>query len=126
MPAELAGMLHRVRQPFNVNALAQAAAAAALDDQAFLARSVNLVHQGLDGLYADLDRMALKYYRTEANFFLIDVGRPADEVFDAMLRQGVIVRSMRSYGFPETIRVNVGLEKENRRLVDALGIVLQQ
>ena len=124
MPSELAGMLHRVRQPFNVNALAQTAATAALEDRAFLQRSVALVHQGLDELYAALDRLGLPYFPTEANFFLIDVGRPADAVFENMLRQGVIVRSMRSYGFSNYIRVNVGLERENRRFLQALENVL--
>ena len=124
MPAELADVLHRVRQPFNVNAVAQAAAAAALDDQAFLSRSIDLVHRGLDQLYAGLDRMGLTYHRTEANFFLIDVEQPADIVFEDMLRQGVIVRSMRAYGFPDTIRINVGLEAENRRFLQALAHVL--
>jgi len=124
MPSPLAGMLHRVRQPFNVNALAQAAAAAALDDREFLQRSVDLVHRGLDSLYAALDRMGLTYFATEANFFLIDVGQPADAVFEKMLRQGVIVRSMRSYGYPEYIRVNVGLERENQRFLEALERVL--
>ncbi|HSO20183.1 MAG TPA: histidinol-phosphate transaminase [Desulfosarcina sp.] len=124
MPAVLAGTLHRVRQPFNVNALAQAAAAAALDDRSFLAESVDLVHRGLDALYAGLDRLGLTYHRTEANFFLIDVGRPADEVFEAMLQAGVIVRSMRAYGFPATIRINVGLEQENQRFLAALERVI--
>jgi histidinol-phosphate aminotransferase len=125
MPAELAGMLHRVRQPFNVNALAQVAATAALDDRDFLQQSVDLVHRGLDSLYAALDRLELAYDKTEANFFLIDVKQPADEVFEKMLRQGVIVRSMRSYGYPNYIRVNVGLEAENRRFIEALKTVLQ-
>jgi histidinol-phosphate aminotransferase len=125
MPAELAGFLHRVRQPFNVNALAQAAAAAALDDRDFLRCSIRLVHEGLESLYADLDRLGLVYFETESNFFLIDVGEPADDVFEKMLRQGVIVRSMRAYGYPHYIRVNVGLEKENRRFVQALETVLQ-
>lgn len=125
MPAELSGFLHRVRQPFNVNALAQAAAAAALDDRDFLRRSIRLVHDGLESLYADLDRLGLVYFKTESNFFLIDVGAPADDVFEKMLRQGVIVRSMRAYGYPNYIRVNVGLEKENRRFIQALKTVLQ-
>lgn len=124
MPAELAGMLHRVRQPFNVNALAQAAALAALDDRDFLLRSIRLVHDGLERLYTELDRLGLLYFKTESNFFLIDVGQPADEVFEKMLRQGVIVRSMRAYGYPHYIRVNVGLEEENRRFIDALETVL--
>ncbi len=126
MPALLADMLHRVRQPFNVNTLAQAAASAALEDKSFLARSVDLVHSGLDYLYAGLDRLGLTYHPTEANFFLIDVGQPADTVFEKMLRQGVIVRSMHAYGFSETIRINVGLEEENRRFLQALEYVLAE
>jgi histidinol-phosphate aminotransferase len=85
---------------------------------------VDLVHRGLDDLYAALDELGLTYFKTEANFFLIDVRRPADTVFEAMLRQGVIVRSMRAYGFPTFIRINVGLEAENRRFMKALKTVL--
>jgi histidinol-phosphate aminotransferase len=66
----------------------------------------------------------LSYFKTEANFFLIDVGQPADTVFENMLRQGVIVRSMRAYGYPTCIRINVGLEAENRRFLRALESVL--
>ncbi len=126
MPAALAEVLNRVRQPFNVNAMAQAAAAAALDDHEFLHRTLDLVHKGLDDLYAALDGLGLTYHRTEANFFLIDVGQPADIVFEKMLRLGVIVRSMRAYGFPTYIRINVGLEEENRRFLKALETVLRQ
>jgi histidinol-phosphate aminotransferase len=126
MPAELAEVLNRVRQPFNVNAVAQAAAAAALDDRVFLKQTVDLVHQGLDALYGALDGLGLTYFKSEANFFLIDVGQPADTVFENMLRQGVIVRSMRAYGYPTYIRINVGLEAENRRFLQALKTVLQK
>jgi histidinol-phosphate aminotransferase len=125
MPAELAGMLHRVRQPFNVNALAQAAATAALDDREFLLRSIRLVHDGLERLYAELDRLGLVYFKTESNFFLIDVGQSADAIFEKMLKQGVIVRSMRAYGYPHYIRINVGLEEENRRFIQALKTVIK-
>jgi len=124
MPAVLAEMLHRVRQPFNVNALAQAAATAALDDVDFLNQTLDLVHRGLDDLYNGLSRMGMTYFDTQSNFFLIDVGRPATEVFEKMLQQGVIVRSMKAYGFPTYIRVNVGLEKENKRFLKALETVL--
>lgn len=124
MPAQLADVVNRVRPPFNVNAVAQAAAAAALDDREFLRQTLDLVHRGLDWLYEALDRLGLGYRKTEANFFLIDVDRPADAVFEAMLRQGVIVRSMRAYGFPTHIRINVGLEAENRRFIQALETVL--
>lgn len=126
MPAALAEVLNRVRQPFNVNSMAQAAAAAALDDLAFLKQTIAVVHRGLDDLYDALDRLGLTYHKTEANFFLIDVGRPADIVFENMLRQGVIVRSMRAYGFPTHIRINVGLDAENRRFLRALETVLSR
>jgi histidinol-phosphate aminotransferase len=126
MPASLAELLNRVRPPFNVNTMAQVAAAAALDDRAFLKQTVGLVHQGLDDLYIALDKLGLPFFKTEANFFLIDVGQPADAVFENMLRQGVIVRSMRAYGFPTYIRINVGLEAENRRFLRALKTVLSQ
>ncbi len=124
MPAALAEVLNRVRQPFNVNAMAQAAAAAALDDRAFLQETVDMVHRGLNELYRALDRLGLTYFKTEANFFLIDVGQPADTVFENMLRQGVIVRSMCAYGYPTYIRINVGLEAENRRFIRALKTAL--
>jgi histidinol-phosphate aminotransferase len=124
MPAFLAEVLHRVRQPFNVNAIAQTAAAAALDDRTFLRQSIDLVHHGLQTLYDGLDRLGLAYHKTEANFFLIDVKQPADGLFEKMLRQGVIVRSMRAYGFPDHIRINVGRESENRRFLEALASVL--
>lgn len=124
MPAVLAEVLNRVRQPFNVNAVAQAAATAALDDGTFLEQTVSLVHRGLDDMYAALDKRGLSYFKTEANFFLIDVRQPADTVFENMLRQGVIVRSMHAYGYPTCIRINVGLEAENRRFLRALESVL--
>ena len=126
MPAELAEVLNRVRPPFNVNALAQAAACAALADQTFVRQTVDLVHRELQSLYRGLDGMGLTYFKTEANFFLIDVKQPADTVFEKMLRQGVIVRSMRAYGFPSYIRTNVGLEAENRRFLHGLKTVLDQ
>ncbi len=124
MPAVLTEVLNRVRQPFNVNAMAQAAAVAALDDREFLDQTMAVVHRGLDNLYRALDGLGLTYFRTEANFFLIDVEQPADNVFENLLRKGVIVRSMRAYGFPTYIRINVGLEEENRRFLRALESVL--
>lgn len=126
MPAVLAEVLNRVRQPFNVNAVAQAAAAAALGDQAFLRQTVSLVHRGLDDMYAALDKLGLGYFKTEANFFLIDVGQSAETVFENMLRQGVIVRSMNAYGYPTYIRINVGLDAENRRFLRALESVISK
>ncbi len=124
MSLELAELLNKVRMPFNANAIAHAAATAALDDEAFLRKSVDLVHNSLDMLYAELDKRGIRYHASQANFFLIDVSRDANQVFEAMLRQGVIVRSMAGYGFPECIRVNTGLPEENRRFLEALDAVL--
>ena len=125
MPSELANILHRIRQPFNAGTLAQVGAAAALEDEAYLQRTVRLVHSGLDYLFDRLDRFGVRYFPTQSNFFLIDVQTDADMVFEQMLTEGVIVRSMRSYGYPNYIRISVGLPPENERFVAALGRVLK-
>jgi len=124
MPVEIADILHRVRQPFNAGALGQIGAAAAIDDTAFLQRSVSLVHEGLDRLFEGLSTMGIRYFPTQANFFLIDVKTDANRIFEKMLEKGVIVRSMVSYGYPTYIRVNVGLASENERFLSALERVL--
>jgi histidinol-phosphate aminotransferase len=124
MPFSVARVLNKVRMPFNVNSLAHAGALAALDDTAFLRQTIELVHDGLDMLYGELDHRNIRYYPTQSNFFLIDVGRESNAVFDALLRQGVIVRSMSGYGFPNCIRINAGLPAENRKFLAALDNVL--
>ena len=124
MPATIAGLLNRVRQPFNANSLAQVGAKAALDDKNFLKKTLTLTYEGLDFLYAELDRLGIKYFPTQTNFFLIDVEKNADEVFESMLRHGVIIRSMASYGYPRYIRINVGLKEENSRFIEVLEKVL--
>jgi histidinol-phosphate aminotransferase len=124
MPPEVADLLNRVRQPFNANSLAQTGALAALDDAVFFEKTLKLVHSGLDFLYRGLDTMGIEYFPSQANFFLVNVRQNADSVFEAMLKQGVIVRSMTEYGFPEYIRINVGLPAENDRFLKALAKVL--
>jgi histidinol-phosphate aminotransferase len=124
MPAPLAELVNRVRMPFNVNSVAQAAAGAALEDSAFLQRTVTLVHEELDFLFAELNRRGVRFFPTQSNFFLIDVAMAADLVFERLLHEGVIVRSMTSYGFPRYIRVNVGLHTENERFLASLDRVL--
>ncbi len=124
MPLFLADLLNRVRQPFNVNSLAQAAAVAALDDQRFLQATVKLVADELDFIYAALDDLEIEYFKSQANFILIKVVKNANDVFEDLLKQGVIVRSMTPYGYPDCIRINVGLHHENVRLLEALGEVL--
>ncbi|MEW6078644.1 MAG: histidinol-phosphate transaminase [Thermodesulfobacteriota bacterium] len=124
MPPEMVSLLNRVRQPFNVGSLAQVAAVAALDDDAFLQKTRQVVHDGLDFLFRELKRMGVTCFPTQSNFFLLDVERNADEVFTALLREGVIVRSMTSYGYPTYLRVNAGLPEENVRFIEALEKVL--
>ncbi|MFH2066770.1 MAG: histidinol-phosphate transaminase [Pseudomonadota bacterium] len=123
MDTRISSLLHRVRQPFNVNALAQHAATAALDDIDFLEKTLALVHDGMDFSYTVLDRMGLSYLPSQANFLMIKVGN-ADSVFHKLLQEGVIVRSMTSYGFPDYIRLTMGLKTENERFFKALEKVL--
>ncbi|MFZ5452102.1 MAG: histidinol-phosphate transaminase [Thermodesulfobacteriota bacterium] len=123
-PSGLMDYLNRLRLPFNVNRLAQVAALAALQDHAFLERTRAVVHEGRAFFYRELERLGLSYTPSQANYILIRVDRPASEVYQAMLRLGVIIRSMEEYGFPEHIRVNVGLPGENQRFINALARVM--
>jgi histidinol-phosphate aminotransferase len=124
MSRTMAELLNRIRLPFNLNSLALTGAEAALDDDAFLEETISLVHAGLDFMYESLDRLGIKYFPTQSNFFLIDVKRDAHEMFQRLLAEGMIVRSMKAYGLPNYIRVNVGLESENIRLIKTLEKVL--
>ncbi len=117
---DLVSYLHKIRQPFNVNSIAQAGAAAALDDKLFLWRTRFLVSRGRKYLYRRLKRYGFRFVPSQANFILIDTGRDADEVFQMFLQQGVIVRSMKAYGLPNWIRVTVGRRSENSRFIRIL------
>ncbi len=121
---QLLDFMHRVRQPFNVNAVAQAGALAALDDDEFVLRSRENNNQGLRYLYGQLDRLGLSYVRSPANFFLVKGPVPGREVYEALLREGVIVRPVANYGLPEYFRVNVGTPEENRRFIETLERIL--
>ena len=120
----IADLLNRVRQPFNVNAPAQAAALAALEDTDHLARSIALNRDGLDQLTAGFARLGLTWIPSVANFVSVDVGRPGGPVYEALLREGVIVRPVGGYGLPNHLRATVGLPEENQRLLGALQRVL--
>jgi histidinol-phosphate aminotransferase len=111
--------MNKVRQPFNVNSLAQIAAMAALDDEEHLKKSQKNNIDGLDFLFNEVKAMGFECVPTQANFFLMKVGK-GKEIYDALLRQGVIVRPMGSYGLDEYIRVTVGLPEENKRFVETL------
>lgn len=121
--AEIVAALDRIRQPFNVNSLAQAAALAALDDDAHVERSRRANAEGKRQLLEGFARLGLESVPTEANFVLVRVGDGA-AVTEGLVRRGVIVRPMGAYGFREHVRVTIGTEAENRRFLDALAAVL--
>ncbi len=121
---ELIGHLHRVRLPFNVNSAGQAAARAALDDLAHLQRSQENNAGQLPLLEAALGKLGLGVTPSQGNLVLVDLGRPARGVFDALLRRGVIVRPVASYGLPNHLRITVGTPGENQRLLATLAEVL--
>lgn len=121
--AELAGLLNRVRQPFNVNAIGQAAAVAALDDAGFVARTRTLNAAGMRHLETALGARGLAWVTSVANFLLVKVGDGA-RVFAELQKQGVIVRPMKPYGMPEWLRVTVGTEAQNLRFLGALDAAL--
>ena len=123
---ELVVYLERIRQPFNVNLLAQAAGLAALEDKDFLRKTRRLTLEGKDFIYRQLSRMGLGYVPSVTNFVLIDVGRDSQEVFQDCLKFGVIVRDMRQYGLANFIRVTIGTQKENQRFLRVLSKVLKQ
>jgi len=119
----VAEILQKARQPFNVNAMAQAAALAALNDVEHVAQTLQMNDAGLQ-FYSDaFDERGLEYVPSVANFILVKVG-DGDAVFQAMLEQGVIVRAMRGYKLPEWIRISVGTESENLRCLEVLDQVL--
>ncbi len=117
---ELTDLLNRVRQPFNCNSLAQAAALAALADDAFVAHSVEINRAGMARLTAAFTAMGLRYLPSCGNFVLVHVGDGAG-VYQKLLKRGVIVRPVANYGLPQWLRVTIGLPAENDRFIAALG-----
>ena len=122
---DLAEILNRVRQPFNVNSLAQVAAIAALADQEFLQRARDLNRSGLAELTDAFTAMRLTVVPSIGNFVLVDLGRPAAPVYEALLRAGIIVRPVANYGFPNHLRITVGLPEQNRRLTATLRKIVE-
>jgi len=121
--SDLTGLMNRIRQPFNVNSLAQAAAIAVLDDKAFLERGASNNAEGYRQLTAAFDALGLEYVPSHGNFVLVRVGDDDDagaRVNLALLKQGVIVRPVAAYGLPRWLRVSIGLPQENAVFVEAL------
>jgi len=120
----VAGLLNRVRQPFNVNMAAQAAALAALDDREHLQDCVQRNREGMQQLEAGFARLGLDWIPSAGNFVAVDTGRSGADVYAALLQQGIIARPVANYGMPNHLRVTVGRADENARFLAALERVL--
>lgn len=117
---ELIGYMDKAREPFNVNIMAQAAAVAALDDKAFLKRTLLNTNKGKEFLYNEFKKMGLEYVPSATNFILVDVKKDCKEVFKKLLSLGVIIRDMKGWGLDTYIRVTIGTEEENKKFIHAL------
>jgi histidinol-phosphate aminotransferase len=122
--ADAIALMNRIRQPFNVNALAQVAALAALDDEAHTLECVRMIEAGRHYLYDEFKSIGLAYVPSRANFILVDVGRSAADIYQKLLHEGVIVRPMTSFGMETALRITIGTPDENRRLIKGLRAVL--
>ena len=125
----LTDLMNRIRQPFNVNSMAQAAAIAALNDKAFLQQSASNNAAGYQQFTEAFDKLGLQYVPSYGNFVLVKVGNDlaaGARINLALLKQGVIVRPVGNYGLPEWLRISIGLPQENAVLIAALTKALAQ
>jgi histidinol-phosphate aminotransferase len=121
MPEEIASCLQRVRQPYNVNHLAQAAASAALADEEYLRQTLERTRKGKEYLREEVKKLGCTSYPSQTNFILVDAKMDASRLHLAMLGKGVIVRPMSPYGLPDCIRITVGTDEENKRFLAVLA-----
>lgn len=124
-PSHIAELVHRVREPFNVNAAAQIGALAALDDIEHVKCSRDLNANGKAYLYRELSRLGLSYIPTETNFIFFDLGRDSEPVFNRLLDDGVITRMGKAFRCPTWLRVTIGTAEENQRFINSLEKALQ-
>lgn len=122
--AEIADLLNRVRQPFNNNMLALAAAEAALSDKDYLSQTIALNKSGMQFLTQKFSEMGLSWIPSAGNFVSVDLAQTAMPIYDALLRKGVIVRPVANYEMPNHLRISIGTENENQIFIQALKDVL--
>jgi histidinol-phosphate aminotransferase len=122
---DLIHCLYQVRDPFPVHRLAQVAAVAALNDEDHVIQSIQFVYEGRRYLYKELDKMGLSYVPSQANFIFIDFEKNSEEVFQAFLREGIIVRPGKVWGYPTFARVTIGRMEDNQKFIRALKIILK-
>ncbi|WP_438445618.1 histidinol-phosphate transaminase [Gorillibacterium sp. sgz5001074] len=118
--------INLVREPFNTTRFSQAAAIAAIKDQTYVEQCREANRTGMQYLTGQFDRLGLPYIPSNGNFIMVDVKRPADQVFDALLRKGYIIRGGHKLGFPTKIRVTVGSQEQNKGFIAALEQVLAE
>ncbi len=121
---DIADLLNRIRQPFNVNSIALVAATEALHDDDYIAIAKQNNDLGMQQLIAGFNELGLNYIPSKGNFITVDVQKNADEVFAALLQLGIIIRPLTNYGLPKHIRVSIGLDVENQRFLEALRVTL--
>lgn len=124
MAQEVAESLNKVRQPFNINSAAQAGALAAIKDVRYYNKTIADTCWGREYLRERVEKLGCVSYPSHTNFFLIDVRGDGTRLYEAMLHKGVIVRSMKAYGYPNFIRITVGTQEENDRFLNALQVCL--
>ena len=117
---DLLDCLYQVRDPFPVHRLAQVAAVAALNDEDHAIKSIQLVYEGKRYLYKELDKMGVSYVPSQANFIFIDFEKDSEEVFQALLREGIIIRPGKIWDYPTFARVTIGRIEDNQRFIKAL------
>lgn len=117
---EIADILNRVRQPFNNNSLALAAAEAALDDVEHLQTTVRINNQGMHQLTEGFHSLGLRWIPSAANFVALDLSEPAQPIYQGLLKKGVIVRPVANYDMPNHLRVSIGTAEENLAFLKAL------
>jgi histidinol-phosphate aminotransferase len=122
---DLVDCLYQVRDPFPVHRLAQVAAVAALNDEDHVIRSIQLVYEGKRYLYKELDKMGLSYVPSQANFIFIDFEKDSGEIFKALLKEGIIIRPGKVWGYPTFARLTIGRMDDNRRFIKALKKILK-
>ena len=121
---EIADILNRVRQPFNNNALALAAAEVALADEDYLQQTIAVNIQGMADLTAGFKALGLEWIPSAGNFVAVDMKRPGQPIYEALLRKGVIVRPVGNYGLPNHLRISIGTQAENQFFLKALAEIL--
>lgn len=124
--SSIINLLSKARDPFNVNRISQIAAKVALEDEDYLKRSIEVNEAGKKYLYKKLESRGIDYVPTESNFILIKIGKDSIDVFNRLLEMGVIIRPGKPLGYPEHIRVTVGLPEENKKFIYAIDKLLAE